>query len=209
MKTRYRSKQQFCPFITSQNFESFLQAQILESKKGLLYSNAIFLAELLQQTHPSKQNQVTLGELHYQRGNYDKVVGLLRKCDSDQGRYLLAMSLYKLKRLEEAEKALVMKYCVVSEYPQRECEDNKDSEYEWLEDIVHGKTPEPKDKKIDTEIEGEAIKGLKENSEPTDEVKNKPEGQRLATERIRKKAKKGAPIFRYFFGEMREYNWEN
>lgn len=109
---------------------------------------------------------------------------------------MLGMSLYKLKRLEEAEKALVLKYCVVSEYPRRECEENKDSDYEWLEEIVHGRTTEAKDKKAETEGEGEPIKGLKENSEPAEEIKYKSELQRPGTERIRKKPKKGSSIFR-------------
>ena len=195
--THYRSKKNFCPFESSPNFESFLQDQIMESKKGLLYSNAIFLAELLQQTRSSKKNLETLGELHYQRGNYDKVVHLLRKCDSDKGRYLLGMSLYKLKRLDEAEKALVMKYCVINEYPKRETEEKKDDIQEWREKSSAGKGSEIKEKKVDGEIE--AIKGLKENSEPLEElgIKGDREGLRGITEKIKKKSKKNVSIFRY------------
>jgi tetratricopeptide (TPR) repeat protein len=190
---RYRSKKHLSPFASNPDFESFLQKQILESKKGLLYSNAIFLSELLQQTRPSKQNLVILGELHYQRGNYDKVVGLLRKCDSDQGRYLLGMSLYKLKRLDEAEKALVMKYCVISEYPKKD--EDHEMEGDWLEEVVQGKVVEGKEKKVENESEIEGIRGLKENSEPTEEgiriVETRPPG-----ERHRKKTKKSVSIFR-------------
>ena len=187
---RYRSKKNFCPFNANPNFENFLQDQIMESKKGLLYSNAIFLAELLQQTKPSKKNKVTLGELHYQRGNYDKVVGLLRKCDSDKGRYLLGMSLYKLKRLDEAEKALVMKYCVINEFPKRETEEKRDETKEWI-----GKAKSPKIDLTKKEGEGEGIKGLKENSEPLEEVLGKGEGFRAFSEK-KKKKKKGISIFR-------------
>jgi tetratricopeptide (TPR) repeat protein len=194
---RYRSKKQFSPFNNNPEFESFMQTQIQESKNGLLYSNAIFLSELLQQTHPSKKNLVTLGELHYQRGNYDKVVGLLRKCDSDQGRYLLGMSLYKLKRLDEAEKALVMKYCVISEYPRKDTDDKKETEGDWLEEMVQGKVVEVKEKKPENEIENEGLRGLKENSEPTEEAGSRAvEVHRSISERHRKKSKKNTSIFR-------------
>lgn len=188
---RYRSKKNFCPFESSPNFEGFLQEQIMESKKGLLYSNAIFLAELLQQTKPSKANKVTLGELHYQRGNYDKVVGLLRNCDSDKGRYLLGMSLYKLKRLEEAEKALVMKYCVINEFPKREKDEKKEESQDW-----RGRGNLPKIDLNKGEGESEGIKGLKENSEPLEELIGKGEGFRMFSEKKKKKNKKGVSIFR-------------
>ena len=180
---RYRSKKHISPFTSHPDFESFLQRQILESKKGLLFSNAIFLSELLQQTKPSRQNLVTLGELHYQRGNYDKVVGLLRKCDCDQGRYLLGMSLYKLKRLEEAEKALVLKYCVINEYPGKK---EEEVQGEWMEETGQGK-------KTENEGEVEGIKGLKENSEPMEEGVRVMEVIRMGA---RKKGKKNVSIFR-------------
>ena len=123
------------------------------------------------------------------------MVGLLRKCDSDQGRYLLGMSLYKLKRLDEAEKALVMKYCVISEYPKKD-EDKNEPEGDWLEEVVQGKIVEVKEKKSENENEIEGLRGLKENSEPTEEGIRIVETSRIPSERQRKKTKKSVSIFR-------------
>lgn len=188
MQPRFRPPTPTFPYQTNPSFETFMHQKIQSSKNGLLYSNAIFLAELLQQAKPSKTNLITLGELHFQRGNYDKVVGLLRKCDSEESRYLLGMSLYKLKRLEEAEKALVLKYCVVSEYSAKESAEEKEQEV-WSEEKAG-----VKEEKNEVEQKEDVLGKLKENSEPHEEQVK--EGARQAGERPKKKTRKNIPIFR-------------
>ena len=109
-----RCKSPVSPFVESPSFESFLLQCIEQSRNSLLYSNAIFLSELLERSGPTEESKTLLGQLHFQKGNYEKVVRLLRRSTSEKSRYLLAMALYKLKRLTEAEKSLILKFCVVS-----------------------------------------------------------------------------------------------
>ena len=192
----------------------FLQNRIKESRKSLLPSNSIFLCELLDQIHPSTETKIILAELYFEKRNYEKVVQILDRFESPEARYISGMALFKMDKLKEAEKAIVISYCIVGDL-----NDSQETEFNSKQ-ICKDFCTEPQNEdfyeqsdksKTLLNEDSERLKNkFKENNLPeTAEMKRLFDGSRKHVESRQTLKQPSTQMFRYSTFNFKFYKYES
>lgn len=87
--------------------EPQLIQSILFSLQNHIPSNASFLAERLISEKDCEEYRGLLAECYIAENKIYKLKGLLQNCKSEINKYRLAVALYKMNKIKEAEKVLL------------------------------------------------------------------------------------------------------